>query len=73
MHTDIHDLNGIRTYDLSVRAGEDYLCLKLRGNCDQHGMTLLLQNLINRKIHRDNLNIHPTDYLFSPVFLLTEI
>jgi hypothetical protein len=39
-HTDIHSLNGIRTHDPSVRAGEDGSFLRPLGHCDRP--TLLL-------------------------------
>jgi hypothetical protein len=41
-HTDIHALNGIRTYDPSVRASENILCLRPRGNCDQPSLKMLV-------------------------------
>jgi hypothetical protein len=34
-NTDIHALSGIRTQDLSVRAGEDSSYLRPRGHCDR--------------------------------------
>jgi hypothetical protein len=34
-NTDIHALNGIRTHDPSVRAGEDGSCRRPRGHCDR--------------------------------------
>jgi hypothetical protein len=34
-HTDIHASSGIRTYDPSVRAGEDVSYLRPRGHCDR--------------------------------------
>jgi hypothetical protein len=35
-NTDIHALSGIRTYDPSVRATEDSLCLRKHSHCDRH-------------------------------------
>jgi hypothetical protein len=34
-HTDIHTWDGIRTYDLSVRTGEESSCLRQRRHCDR--------------------------------------
>jgi hypothetical protein len=34
-HTDIHDLNGIRTHNRNVGASEDSSCLRPRGHCDR--------------------------------------
>jgi hypothetical protein len=34
-NTDNHALSGIRTHDLSVRAGEDGSCLRPRRHCDR--------------------------------------
>jgi hypothetical protein len=35
VYTDIHALNGIQTYDPSIRASADSSCLRPRGNCDR--------------------------------------
>jgi hypothetical protein len=37
--TDIHAWTGIRTHDLSVRAGKDISCLRQRGHCDRWPFT----------------------------------
>jgi hypothetical protein len=45
MHTNIHDLSGIRTNDPGVRAGEDNSSLRPRGHCGR----LKLNDCTNHK------------------------
>jgi hypothetical protein len=51
MQTNIRAFNGIRTNNLSVRAGEDSSCRRPRGQCDR--FSKLLQNKIQQEqIHQ---------------------
>jgi hypothetical protein len=43
-HTDIHASTGIRTYDLSVWAGEESSCIRARGYCDRLSEPLVQSN-----------------------------
>jgi hypothetical protein len=46
MHTDIHASSGIQTHDPTVQAGDDSLCLRLHGHCDQPpGITRIMKRM----------------------------
>jgi hypothetical protein len=56
-------LNGIRTHDSSVRAGEDISCLRPRGHYDRHSVTGLQKYIcISNNIPK------PTNYVKSRVY-----
>jgi hypothetical protein len=61
-HTDNHASSGIRTHDLSVRAGEDRSCLTLRGHCDRPCCTsiYMIQKAIRHQYKCHNSGYFPT-------------
>jgi hypothetical protein len=57
MHTGIHDLSGIRTYDPSVPAGVDCSCLRPPGHCDRQQNTHTITKIIRLTIFRETITV----------------
>jgi hypothetical protein len=51
-HTDIDALNGIRTHDPTFRASEGNSCLRPRGHCDRHSLTLTPSIMLSFRLSR---------------------